>query len=174
MDRSRRKRSSGIPAVLATSISSRRRADAVGGLALPPKSLRRRSRISVLRSVHPGQGQHAAPPARARTPASRAPVISARRHRGPPWAVCRAHRKTAAPPGEAQLFEQAVEHQAVVDANLEALEPSARIRSWMTRAASMSQALEVRADGVEVALPELAVAAALRARRARPGPCDSA
>ena len=53
--------------------------------------------------------------------------------------------------------------------------PRAAIRSWMTRATSMSAALDGGADGVEVALPELAVAARARcSRRARPGPCGSA
>ena len=40
--------------------------------------------------------------------------------------------------------------------------PSARIRSWMTRAASTSAGVGRGADGVEVALPELAEAAGLR------------
>ena len=39
--------------------------------------------------------------------------------------------------------------------------PIARIRSWITRAVSMSAAMELGADGVEIALHELAVAAAL-------------
>ena len=138
-----------------------------------PKSRWSWSRISALLPSDPGQGEHALGLVAADlgrfhhfglhvVGADFAELVEAAQQR---------HRLA----GQAQLFEQAVEHQAVVDANLEALEAEGTHQVVDDQGHLDVGGVGGGADGVEVALPEFAVAAVRRAfRRARPGPCGSA
>ena len=65
-------------------------------------------------------------------------------------------------PGQAQFFEKTVEDQAVVDAHLEALETQGPHQVVNDQGRLDVGGVGRRADGVEIALPELAVAALSR------------
>ena len=73
--------------------------------------------------------------------------------------LSRARKSGCGLSGQSQLFEQAVEHQAIVDANLETLEADGAHQVVNDQRRLDVAGVGRGADGVEVALPEFAIAA---------------